>query len=87
MSKRRVFRVYFRYLGCAENRRMGCRARAIIPANGGVADLHVSRQHNHPPDANIEEKEAFLKHLKTAVNTFPGALKKIYDTVAAMYYA
>lgn len=63
---------------------MGCKARAVIPANCGIDKLRISRPHNHPPDANVEEKEAFLMHLKSAVNTFPGTLKNAYDIVASM---
>lgn len=74
--------IYFRYLGCAEIKRNGCRARAIIPVNGTPDQLRVTMAHNHPPDDNIEEKEEFLKKLKEAVRTMPGTLKKIYETIA-----
>lgn len=63
----------------------GCKARAIIPVDGDIEQLRITRNHNHPPDENAEEKEEFLKQLKVAVKSMPGSMKKIYDNMAQMY--
>lgn len=74
-----------RYLGCAEVKRNGCRARAIIPVNGTPNQLRVTQPHNHPPDDNAEEKEEFIKRLKEASRTIPGTLKNVYETISFLY--
>lgn len=73
-----------RYLGCAEIKRNGCRARAIMPVGASVEELRVTKPHNHPPDENAEEKEEFLKQLKSASRSMPGSLKKVYDNISVM---
>ncbi|CAG9832650.1 unnamed protein product [Diabrotica balteata] len=76
------------YLGCAEHKKAGCRGRATIPVGGWINELKMTRPHNHPPDINAEEKEAFLKELKSAVRSESMAnatLKKVYETVATAY--
>ncbi|XP_072393808.1 uncharacterized protein [Diabrotica undecimpunctata] len=77
-----------RYLGCAEHKKAGCRGRATIPVGGWINELKMTRPHNHPPDINAEEKEAFLKELKSAVRSESMAnatLKKVYETVATAF--
>jgi hypothetical protein len=74
-----------RYLGCAEHKRSGCRGRATIPVGGTLSMLKMTQPHNHPPDVNAEEKDAFIRELKNAVrsNSMEKAtLKKVYETVA-----
>jgi hypothetical protein len=73
------------YLGCAEHKRSGCRGRATIPVGGTLSMLKMTQPHNHPPDVNAEEKDAFIRELKNAVrsNSMEKAtLKKVYETVA-----
>ncbi|XP_063907066.1 protein tramtrack, beta isoform-like isoform X7 [Zophobas morio] len=77
-----------RYLGCAEHKRSGCRGRATIPVGGNLKMLKMTQPHNHPPDVNAEEKDAFIRELKVAVrsNSMEKAtLKKVYETVAQVY--
>ncbi|XP_008198840.1 protein tramtrack, beta isoform isoform X1 [Tribolium castaneum] len=77
-----------RYLGCAEHKKSGCRGRATIPVGGTLSMLKMTQPHNHPPDVNAEEKDAFIKELKNAVrsNSMEKAtLKKVYETVAEVY--
>ncbi|KAJ8919040.1 hypothetical protein NQ315_016946 [Exocentrus adspersus] len=77
-----------RYLGCAEHKRSGCRARAMIPVDGLIHELKVTQPHNHPPDLNAEEKDAFIKELKAGVRSVSmenATLKKVYDTIAEVF--
>ncbi|XP_049821077.1 modifier of mdg4 isoform X5 [Aethina tumida] len=77
-----------RYLGCAEHKKSGCRGRATIPLHGTLDQLKMTQPHNHPPDVNAEEKEAFLKGLRKAVRSTSmqhATLKKVYDTLAEVY--
>ncbi|XP_025830730.1 uncharacterized protein LOC112904587 [Agrilus planipennis] len=75
-----------RYLGCAEFKRAGCRARASIPVGGTLDQLKVTKPHNHPPDINAEERYEFVKELKSAVRSMQNAtLKKVYETIAEIY--
>ncbi|CAH0552590.1 unnamed protein product [Brassicogethes aeneus] len=76
------------YLGCAEHKKSGCRGRATLPLHGNNDQLRLTQPHNHPPDVNAEEKEAFLRGLKKAVRSAPmqnATLKKVYDTLAEVY--
>lgn len=78
-----LFYHYFcRYLACAESKRSGCKARAIIPVRGTADDLRLTQAHNHPPDENAAEREEFIKKLKEVVGTIPGSLRKIYEAIA-----
>nr|CAH7732222.1 unnamed protein product [Callosobruchus chinensis] len=73
------------YLGCAEHKKSGCRSRAMIPVGGSIEQLKMTKGHNHPPDLNAEEKEAFLVELKRAARaeSMKGVtVKRIYETVA-----
>ncbi|RZC37906.1 FLYWCH domain containing protein [Asbolus verrucosus] len=76
------------YLGCAEHKRSGCRGRATIPVGGSLNMLKMTQPHNHPPDVNAEEKDAFVRELKNAVRSHSMekvTLKKVYETVAEVY--
>lgn len=45
----------------------------------------MTQAHNHPPDVNAEEKDAFIKELKEAVCSVlmeKLTLKRVYETVA-----
>lgn len=73
------------YLGCAEHKKSGCRGRATIPVGGFIHQLKVTQPHNHPPDFNAEERDAFITELKAAVRSVSmenATLKKVYETVA-----
>ncbi|XP_018573583.1 protein tramtrack, beta isoform isoform X4 [Anoplophora glabripennis] len=77
-----------RYLGCAEHKKSGCRGRATIPVGGFIHQLKVTQPHNHPPDFNAEERDAFIKELKAAVRSVSmenATLKKVYETVAEVF--
>ncbi|KAF5273470.1 hypothetical protein FQA39_LY07487 [Lamprigera yunnana] len=73
------------YLACAEIKRSGCRARAILPVGMSYSHLRLTHPHNHPPNENAEEREDFVIHLKQAVRSMPGSLRKVYDTIAILY--
>lgn len=77
--------IYFRYLGCSELRRSGCRGRATLPVNGDSTQLKLTHPHNHPPDLNAEEKVTFMKELKRLVKQMNQCtLKHVYETVAEL---
>lgn len=49
--------------------------------------LRMTQPHNHPPDVNAEEKDAFVKELRRIVqcnSMGKTSLKKIYDSVAEL---
>lgn len=71
-------------MACAEMKKTGCRARAILPVDGSEKQLRVTTPHNHPRDEHAEEKNYFYKHLKGAARTMPGSLKKVYDNIAQL---
>lgn len=72
-----------RYLACAERQRFGCPTTAVMPINGDKSDLILKRPHNHPPDSDMEERNAFINELKFFVKAMKNAtLKKVYDTAA-----
>lgn len=71
-------------MACAELKRTGCHARAILPVNGAFEDLRVTKVHNHPPDENAEEKEFFFAHLRDASKSMSGSLKNVYENVALL---
>nr|XP_022904830.1 protein tramtrack, beta isoform-like isoform X1 [Onthophagus taurus] len=75
-----------RYLGCAETKRLGCRARAIMPLNEKMGQIKLKQGHNHPRDINAEEKVQFLKELKrVVVHMGKSTLRHVYDTVSKIY--
>lgn len=76
--------IAYRYLACAELKRIGCHGRAIMPVQGTEDDVRITKPHNHPPDGNAEERECFVAHLREAARSSPGSLKKVYDNVAMM---
>lgn len=46
----------------------------------------MKRAHNHPPDTDMEERNAFIDELKMLVQvTKSDKLKEIYDTIALRY--
>ncbi|KAF5302705.1 hypothetical protein FQR65_LT08447 [Abscondita terminalis] len=75
-----------RYLGCSENKRLGCHGRATLPLHGTPNQLKITKLHNHPPDITAEEKYAFIHQLKSAVRTMENSsLKNVYSAVAELY--
>lgn len=51
---------------------------------GDITNFKVTQPHNHPPDVNAEEKEAFLRELKVAVRSSTMenvSIKQVYETV------
>lgn len=73
---------YFRYLACSEYKRLGCRARAVMPADGTSVDLIVKAEHNHPPMKFAEERMEFIKELKRFVQSVPTCpLKDAYKLI------
>lgn len=74
-----------RYLVCSEYKRLVCRARAMIPANGTKEELVLTREHNHPPIIYAEEKNNFIQELKNVIKRYPhNNLRDIYDIVQEM---
>lgn len=80
-----IMQTFFRYLGCAEYTRLGCKARAALPRSGDIRQIRINIPHNHPPDVNAAEKSAFLSKLKDAVNIIPGPLRAVYKGIAELY--
>lgn len=75
----------FRYLGCSEHKKSGCRGRATLPVDAPLNQLRLTHEHNHPPDVTAEEKYEFVNELKKAVRTMKLAtLKGVYETVAKL---
>lgn len=68
---------------CSEHRR-GCLARAVIPANGDVKDIRVTRAHNHPPDLLAVETRRFKRALYECARKEPitTSIKTVYEKVA-----
>ncbi|KAL1488413.1 hypothetical protein ABEB36_014887 [Hypothenemus hampei] len=74
------------YLRCLEYKRRNCRARAVIPYNGSLHDIKLSKPHNHEPDLSAEEKIIFLRDLKEVLlknRSVPS--RTVYQTLAEMY--
>lgn len=69
---------------CAFVKKYKCRASAVLPSNGDVSKFVLRRPHNHPPDANAEEKEIFIRELKTAVRNMDCSTKEVYKTLALL---
>ncbi|KAK5650916.1 hypothetical protein RI129_001945 [Pyrocoelia pectoralis] len=75
-----------RYLGCIENKKVGCHGRATLPLHGTSDQIKITQPHNHPPDSTAEEKYTFYKQLKAAVRSMESStLKNVYETVAELY--
>lgn len=54
-----------------------------MPIDGDKSQIILKRPHNHPPDTDMEERNAFISELKFFVKAMKNAqLKKIYDTAA-----
>lgn len=68
---------------CAERQRLGCPTTASLPINGDKSQMVLKRAHNHPPDHDMEERNAFINELKILVKAMRNAtLKQVYDVAA-----
>lgn len=68
---------------CAERQRLGCPTTASMPIDGDKSQIVLKRPHNHPPDTDMEERNAFISELKVLVKAMENAkLKTVYDTAA-----
>lgn len=57
-----------------------------MPIHGDKNQLILRRPHNHPPDSDMEERNAFIGELKFFAKAMKNApLKKVYDTAALRY--
>ncbi|KAF5302704.1 hypothetical protein FQR65_LT08446 [Abscondita terminalis] len=75
-----------RYLICSKYGSTGCHARAVLPLNGALEKMRVTRGHNHPPDDLAEEKQQFFTQLKEITQASPNsALKVIFEGVISVY--
>ncbi|CAH2013231.1 unnamed protein product [Acanthoscelides obtectus] len=69
-----------------EYKRLGCHARAAMPATGTIQDIKVLKPHNHPPDYAAEEKIVFVRELKTVALKNPNVpIRTIYTTLSEVY--
>lgn len=69
---------------CSEGRkRLGCRARAIIPAGGSFKDIIVTRPHNHAPDLVKQERNRLMHALyKCVQENLSMSSREVYQKVA-----
>ncbi|XP_056643841.1 protein tramtrack, beta isoform-like isoform X9 [Diorhabda sublineata] len=72
-----------RYLVCSEYKRLVCKARAVMPADGTCEGFVLRKEHCHEPLLGASQKVEFIKQIRQAILSYPDkSPRNIYEDLA-----